>query len=557
MRFLPVNLHAVLVELDDLAQTLALLQSLQTAPVAGVEELIPAARTILIYFNPTLTQLPRLIDAVGRRRLGAQVEHARHRVQIPVRYDGEDLQEVADLLGVTPADVVRMHTGGEYAVAFTGFAPGFAYLSGGDARLDVPRRKTPRTRIPAGAVGLAGTFSGVYPQASPGGWQIIGTTPVQMWDLERVAPSLLRPGYRVQFVDVATLSPEALAALMAACAGERVAPEESTGDAADAAFRVEAAGLQTLFQDGGRPGHAGQGVGASGAMDRGALRAANRVVGNVAADKAAPGVDAACLEVAYGGLALEALQAAVVAVTGADALVEVLTAGGRRYAVNTYAPLALDAGDRLIVHAPQAGSRNYVAVRGGWSVVPVLGSASTDTLARVGPAALAVGDALQVGSDAGLPPVALAEQAAFDMPRADEEVCLDVVLGPRTDWFAAQALVTLCAQTWAVTPQSNRVGIRLQGEIPLARAQTRELPSEGTARGAIQVPASGQPVLFLADHPLTGGYPVIASVASYHLDLAGQIPVNARVKFRVVRAFDVAETVQACAVAASPEDITQ
>ncbi|MEG0225467.1 MAG: carboxyltransferase domain-containing protein [Comamonas sp.] len=542
MRFLPVNLNAVLVELDDLAQTLALLQSLQTEPVAGVEELIPAARTILVYFNPALTQLPQLIDAIGARSVAAQVERSSHRVQIPVHYDGEDLREVADILGVAPADVVRMHTGGEYSVAFTGFAPGFAYLSGGDARLDVPRRKTPRTRIPAGAVGLAGTFSGVYPQASPGGWQIIGTTPVQMWDLERVAPSLLRPGYRVQFVDIATLSPEALAALMTACAGERVAAPAGTGDAAGAAFRVEAPGLQTLFQDGGRLGHAGQGVGASGAMDRGALRAANRVVGNVAHGL---GVDTACLEVAYGGLTLEALQPAVLAVTGADALVEVLTAQGRRYAVNTYAALALDAGDRLIVGTPAAGSRNYVAVRGGWSVAPVLGSASTDTLARVGPAALAAGDALRVGSTAGLPAVALAEQAAFAMPRADEEICLDVVLGPRTDWFAEQSLELLCSQAWAVTPQSNRVGIRLHGDVALTRAQAKELPSEGTARGAIQVPASGQPVLFLADHPLTGGYPVIASVASYHLDLAGQIPVNARVKFRVVRAFDVAQTAPA------------
>jgi len=534
MRFLPVNLNAVLVELDDLAQTLALLQSLQTEPVAGVQELIPAARTILVYFEPALTQLPQLIAQIGRREVGAQVERSSHLVQIPVHYDGEDLQEVAELLGTTPAQVVRMHAGSAYSVAFTGFAPGFAYLSGGDARLNVPRRKTPRTRIPAGAVGLAGTFSGVYPQASPGGWQIIGTTPVQMWDLERVAPALLRPGFRVQFVDIATLSPEALAALMDSCAGERVAAVAGAGAAAAApVFRVEAAGLQTLFQDGGRLGHAGQGVGASGAMDRGALRAANRVVGNAA--------DTACLEVAYGGLTLEALQSAVVAVTGADAPVEVLTAQGLRFAAEIYAPLALDAGDRLCVQPPQAGSRNYVAVRGGWNVAPVLGSVSTDTLARVGPAALAVGDTLAVGSVAGLPPVALAEQAAFAMPRAGEDVCLDIVLGPRTDWFDANALALLTSQAWAVTPQSNRVGIRLQGEAALTRAVARELPSEGTARGAIQVPASGQPVLFLADHPLTGGYPVIASVASYHLDLAAQIPVNARVKFRVVRAFDVAE----------------
>ncbi|MCT9812283.1 urea amidolyase family protein [Acidovorax sp. Be4] len=533
MRFLPVNLNAVLVELDDLAQTLALLQSLQTEPVAGVQELIPAARTLLIYFSPEVTTLPVLIAEVGRRSIGAQVQRSSHSVQIPVQYDGEDLQEVAELLGVTPQDVVRMHTGAEYSVAFTGFAPGFAYLSGGHPLLDVPRRKTPRTRIPPGSVGLAGTFSGVYPQASPGGWQIIGATPVSMWDLERVAPALLQPGYRVQFVDVATLSTQALAALMAACAGERVVHADRAA-AAPAAFRVESPGMQTLFQDAGRHGQAGQGVGTSGAMDRSALRAANRVVGN--------GADVACLEVAYGGLTLQALQAAVVAVTGADALIEVLTAQGQRVAVQAYAPLALDAGDRLIVNSPLAGTRNYVAVRGGWAVTPVLGSASTDTLARVGPAALAAGDELQVGTGSALAPVALSEQPSFAMPKAGDVVCLDVVMGPRADWFAQESLALLGAQEWLVTPQSNRIGIRLQGEAALVRSQTQELPSEGTALGAIQVPASGQPVLFLADHPLTGGYPVIASVASHHLDLAGQIPVNAKVKFRVIRDFDVVET---------------
>ncbi|MNE60566.1 KipI antagonist [compost metagenome] len=183
-----------------------------------------------------------------------------------------------------------------------------------------------------------------------------------------------------------------------------------------------------------------------------------------------------------------------------------------------------------------------MAVRGGWSVTPVLASAATDTLARVGPAPLAAGDALQVGKGSGLAPVALAEQPSFAMPKAGDVVCLDVVMGPRADWFAQESLALLSAQEWLVTPQSNRIGIRLQGEAALTRSQTQELPSEGTALGAIQVPASGQPVLFLADHPLTGGYPVIASVASYHLDLAGQIPVNAKVKFRVIRDFDVVET---------------
>ena len=123
------------------------------------------------------------------------------------------------------------------------------------------------------------------------------------------------------------------------------------------------------------------------------------------------------------------------------------------------------------------------------------------------------------------------------LPRAGETVTLDVVLGPRTDWFTAQALQTLTGQTWRVTPQSNRIGMRLEGAQPLERRNTAELPSEGTVVGAIQVPISGQPVLFLADHPLTGGYPVIGCVAPYHLDRAGQIPVGAWLRFNPIQPF--------------------
>jgi allophanate hydrolase subunit 2 len=124
-----------------------------------------------------------------------------------------------------------------------------------------------------------------------------------------------------------------------------------------------------------------------------------------------------------------------------------------------------------------------------------------------------------------------------ELPTLQQEVVLDVVMGPRTDWFSAAAVERLAAQRWQVTVQSNRVGLRLAGEVPLDRASTGELPSEGTALGALQVPPSGQPVLFLADHPLTGGYPVIACVAPYHLDRAGQIPVGAWLRFNPIRSF--------------------
>ena len=473
-----------------------------------------------------------LASEINRRDLKGRTHTSDHVVEIPVRYDGEDLAEVAEMLGITTEEVVRRHTEAEYMVAFTGFAPGFGYLTGGDTGLEVPRRKTPRTRIPAGAVGLAGAFSGIYPQASPGGWQIIGTTPLTMFDLARDPPALLQPGFRVRFYDLAKESWHAVVQGVTAPAVDIAGAElveRADKTIGGTSLNVLSAALPMLFQDLGRHGRANQGVSASGALDRDALKAANRLVGN------APGM--ACLEITLGGFSFEVQGKAVIALSGAPCPVTIRTASGQSFDVPHLRPIALDEGDVVTLAAPPAGMRSYLAVRGGFAVEPVLGSASTDTLARIGPATVAAGDTLGILPAAPGAIVALDETPAFDLPAATDTVTLDVTMGPRTDWFTAAGVEAFLAQSWQVTPQSSRVGIRLAGDQALERANHGELPSEGTATGAIQVPASGQPVLFLADHPLTGGYPVIATVAEHHLDLAGQIPIGARVRFNPLSRF--------------------
>lgn len=210
LRLLPMGDAALLLETDDIEAVLAVDAVLAPLAAAGdgvwaeVDDLVPAARTLLVVARAT-TDLPELARAVlaaaGTATLrsgGAQG----HVVEIPVRYDGPDLEEVARLTGLTPDQVVAAHTGSPWRVGFGGFAPGFAYLVGGDPRLEVPRHAEPRTRVPAGAVGLAGTFSGVYPRESPGGWQLIGTTDVVLWDAERQPPALLVPGATVRFTQV-------------------------------------------------------------------------------------------------------------------------------------------------------------------------------------------------------------------------------------------------------------------------------------------------------------------------------------------------------------------
>ncbi len=522
MRFLPVSLTTILVELADLDETLALFASLQAQPIGGVEEMVPAARTLMIRFRPEKVTAAALAAGIATRDLSARIAPSDHLVEIPVRYDGEDLADVAELTGLSVAEVIRRHTESEFTVAFCGFAPGFGYLVGGDPALHVPRRKSPRTRIPAGSVALAGAFSGVYPQASPGGWQIIGTTPVRMWDIDRDPGALFQPGYRVRFHDMeASGRTVSIAQPM---------PREERAVAPDAPqFKVLAAPMPAVFQDLGRFGQTGQGVSAAGALDRAAFNAANRIVGNPA--------DTPVLELTLGGFSFESNARTVIGLAGAAAMVTVRDAAGRSRDFPTYRPIALEPGDVVTIGQPKRGMRAYLALRGGFDVAPVLGSAATDTLAVVGPDPVTAGSVLALSGGEGLTSVSLDEAPAFALPSAGDVVTLDVVLGPRTDWFTEKGIETLTGQLWQVTPQSSRVGIRLAGDVPLERRDSAELPSEGTATGAIQVPHSGQPVLFLADHPLTGGYPVIGAVAEYHLDLAGQIPVNAKIRFRPIGPF--------------------
>jgi KipI family sensor histidine kinase inhibitor len=200
MRLLPSGSTALLVELDGLDDVLALYAALSDAPPEGVVDVVPAARTVLLMIDPARTTLAAVADAVRRTAPRPGARTAGDAIELPVHYDGADLDELAGLLELTSEEVVARHTGAEWTVAFCGFSPGFGYLTQPGTEWDVPRRATPRTKVPPGAVALAGEFSGVYPRESPGGWQLIGHTDVDVFDLSRDPAALLRPGTRVRFV---------------------------------------------------------------------------------------------------------------------------------------------------------------------------------------------------------------------------------------------------------------------------------------------------------------------------------------------------------------------
>lgn len=554
----PVGTRAVLAELSGTQDVLALQTLLLESPLPGQTDVLAAAETVMVRADSPAAAR-RMAALLLELDLTAPVKQAGGLVVIDTVYDGEDLAEVGRLTGLGIDGVIEAHSRQVWTVAFAGFAPGFGYMVGENQVLEVPRRSSPRTAVPAGSVALAGNYSAVYPRRSPGGWQLIGRTGARMWDLSRAEPALASPGHRVQFRavrDVVTVAPEP------AASGAVTATEASAVEAASG-LRIVSPGLQSLIQDLGRHGHSALGVSAAGALDRASLRRANRLVGNSPA--------AAAIETVAGGLRVQAAGDQVLAVAGAPSALTIDSpsdAGsgadseadsdgtGRRRTVPMATPFALLDGEILTVGAPEAGFRSYLAVRGGVDAPAVLGSRSTDTMSGIGPAPLAPGQLLAAGgvTESG---VVGSPELQPDFPGTGVTV-LDIVPGPRADWFDEAALESLCGQDWVVKPQSNRVGMRLDG-TPLQRSRQGELPSEGTVAGAIQVPPEGLPVLFLADHPITGGYPVIGVVVDHQLDLAAQVPIGGSIRFRRVAGQASAEpnsAEQNAPVQTSPEKVS-
>ena len=205
MRVLPSGTAGLLLECGDLEEVLGLYGLLQEQPPEGVLDVVPAARTVLLVLDPAITTPDRVRSLVEHLGVGEGRSASRAGgpvLEVPVAYDGDDLGDVAEILGCDPEEVVRRHTSGLWIVAFCGFAPGFGYLTAAEGGWSIPRRSSPRTKVPAGSVALAGEFSGVYPRESPGGWQLIGRTELQVFDLDREPPALLSPETRVRFVAV-------------------------------------------------------------------------------------------------------------------------------------------------------------------------------------------------------------------------------------------------------------------------------------------------------------------------------------------------------------------
>jgi KipI family sensor histidine kinase inhibitor len=517
----------VLLELEDVidvsvnARAIAIAAVLRRQSMEGVRDVVSTYRTVAVHFDPLRVDVNAVRAAVESASTATATDVVGKTVEVAVQYGGEagpDLLEVARFAGVSPEAAIGVHSDAAYRVFMIGFLPGFAYMGTVDSTIAMPRRETPRVRVPAGSVGIGGLQTGVYPRESPGGWRLIGRTNARVFDASRSEPCMFAPGDVVRFTPADRLDFDRvqLSGRLADGGSEDLPLRK---DRASRHVTVVRPGLFTTIQDRGRWGHQSNGVPVGGALDKVSHRAANALVGNDAA--------AATLEITLLGPELRFESDAVVAVAGADLGARV---DGADLPPNM--SIACRRGAVLRFGERRSGSRAYVAIDGGLDVEPVLGSRATTALCGLGGVAgraLVSGDRLPLGPPSRPERVRRLVDPA-PMPRGGAR--LRVLPGPHQDFFPDHAFAHLQRTRFIVTPRSDRMGYRLEGaRVP--RLDGREMISDAAFIGGIQVPSSGEPILLMADRQTTGGYPQIATVITADLPLAGQLAPGDWIEFDI------------------------
>lgn len=479
-------------DLEASAKMLALARALLAHPLPGVTDVVPGY--VKLYIEYDAERLSRMqVERWVRRHLQTLPDRpVGKEVEIPVRYDGPDLAWVAEQTDLSADEVIRLHSQAAYRVFATGFTPGFPFLGPLPERLWLPRRGRPRALVPAHSVAIAGNQSGIYPLPSPGGWHLIGTALIQVYNPHREPVFLLEAGDRVRFVPSEGPTPE-LPPLQPLLPD---APQYPV-------LRVEEPGLLDLVMDGGRRLAGRLGLAASGALDWRLASLANRLVGNPP--------DAPLLELTLKGPVLSVLRPTLGVFVGYGMLPWV-----NGIPVQVAQTFALRKGDKLEFKPTSEGLRGYLALAGGLESARFWGSASTDHRGLIGQP-LQAGDLLGVveprgaraGFGPGLPP--LGQRRVRLLP------------GPQ---YSPEALRALCSGVYELA-SGDRMGLRLAGpQVPGG-----ELISEATPLGAVQITTEGQPIVLLNDRGRIGGYAKPALVHPADLPWLAQLRPGQTVRF--------------------------
>jgi len=544
VRFLPAGDCGVVVEFGaqvDVAvnnQVRALALTLEGAHIPGLLEVVPTYRSLGVQYDSarlSAEELRAKIENALATLDPAQLPPPRV-VRVPTCYGGEfgpDLPFVIEHSGLSEAEVVALHSQTPYHVHMIGFTAGFAYLGGLPGKLHTPRLPSPRTKTPRGAVGIGGSQTGAYSAETPGGWRLIGRTPLPLFDPLREPPTPMLPGDTVRFDSIDRGEYDRLEREYQRA--DRQSGNQAIGQLGESqppsrpaaqppAFEIQRAGLFTTVQDRGRIGCQKFGVTVSGAMDEVALRVGNILVGNPQG--------AAGLEISLLGPKIRFRKDVVLALTGAE-----MDADLDGQPPPWYEPFVVRAGQVLDVRHCVRGMRAYLAVGGGLDVPLRLGSRSTSLAAGFGGLdgrPVRDGDLLSTGATARPSSawvgctVGWGWRPAFDLPQT-----VRIVFGPQDDAFTEAGRRTLLESTYEVSPSSDRMGCRLEGPA-IGHVGAADIISDWIPLGGIQVPGNGKPIILLADRQTTGGYTKIATVISPDIPKLAQLRPGETVRFRAV-----------------------
>lgn len=488
----------------------------------GIIETIPAYCTLMVCYKPQIISYSELVAFLNEIVINLVSSDVSEKIiiEIPVLYgneEGPDIEYVANHNNIKVDDVIALHSEPEYYIYMLGFTPGFPYLGGMNKKIASPRLEKPRLKIEAGSVGIAGEQTGIYPISSPEGWQIIGQTPLELYNPDREEPILLRPGQYIKFKPIDKKEFDAIKA-----SKKRGVPcsfVENKHYGIKKGFVVKSAGFFTTVQDLGRYKYQAFGVPVSGAMDQKSLKVANLLVDNE--------INESVLEVTMLGPTLEFTHENIIAITGGDLMPHI-----NNLPISMNTAICCHKGDVLSFGGVKSGSRAYIAFAGGLELPNVMGSKSTYVKAGIGGLR---GGKLEKNDEVGFknPKTYIDGISNRSISIEDDygdEIKLRVVLGPQDDCFTDEGINTFFNSTYTVTNEFDRMGCRLNGNI-IKHKKDGNIISDGIAFGAIQVPSNGMPIIMLADRQTIGGYTKIANVISVDLPKLAQAKPGDKISF--------------------------
>lgn len=507
--------------------------------IAGVLEVLPTYCSVSIYFDEAICQISLLKDLAQKALQKSEEEKTEstdsaRTITIPVCYEDQefapDLEKVALHAKLSKEEVIKLHSSSDYLIYMMGFLPGFPYLGGMNPQLETPRLETPRTKIPAGSVAIGGAQTGLYPVESPGGWNIIGRTPLRLFDVKRKPFFLYEAGDKIHFLPITREEFENFdeSLWLAQVAGKSEASIETSDNAADSkevyecggGIKILEPGLLTSIQDSGITGFQKYGIGQSGAMDQTSFALANQICGN---EK-----NAACLETTLAGPSIRFVTACDFAITGA--VFENATLDGMRIEMNK--KISAKAGSLLSCGFASKGLRSYIAFSGGLLVPKVFRSSSTNLKSKIGGymgRKLQADDQLAIGINKKNPLLVPDNKSTEGFTENKDVLLLDCIKSSQFDFFQEKIVKKFTDSIYTVSAESDRMGIRFTG--PGLECGKTDIISDAIPFGAVQITSAGLPVVMAADRQTTGGYAKIACVTKASMCRLAQALPGTKVRF--------------------------